>query len=345
MNSSISRLSIISFILVTFLLFGPRLANAERTMRALYAWQSVHPLATTMDKYIELVETASNGDINFIKNGPEVIPPFEQLEPAQKNIFQFILTTGSYLFGSDSVLLGVDTLKPDSALIRSSGVFNWLDNYYQQYFNLKLVAIASIGQFQLVLSTPPVDNKVTGRNIRGTINYHSLIRKLDGSPVAMPVNQIYAAMEKGVVNGFAFAQVGLLQLKFYEAGAKYLMRPLFGQVPVIILMNLDAYNQLPKKQQAMVLQEGIRLEQWAKQYYGSLIEEEESKLLKKGMETREWGDNSIYIREWFSDGIWELVERFSPEKGKEFHELAKNSGVINDKLVDYKAKPDSDNTQ
>jgi TRAP-type mannitol/chloroaromatic compound transport system substrate-binding protein len=345
MNSRISRLAIVSYILVTHLVFDATMADAESTMRALVAWQPVHPLVTTMDKYIELVETASSDEISFIKNGPEVVPPFEQLEPVQKNIFQFLLTTGSYHFGSDGVLLGIDTLKPDSALIRSSGVFNWIDNHYQQNFNLKLVAITSIGQFQLVLRNPPDNNRIAGRNIRGTINYHSLIRKLDGSPVAMPVNQIYAALEKGVVDGFAFAQVGLLQLKFYEAGAKYLMRPLFGQVPVVILMNLHAFKQLPKHQQSIVLQEGIHVEQWAKEYYNSLAIDEQKKLLEKGMEVRDWGENSAYIRKWFSDGIWELVERFSQEKGKEFHEFAKSAGVINDKLITNKTNQDLENTQ
>ncbi len=326
---------ILKYVIIVFAVcaqLGTTDAAADIKMRALTAWQPAHPLIKVMDRYIENVELATDGKITFIKNGPEVVPPFEQLEPTQKNIFQFLLTTGSYNFGVDGILLGADTFKPDSALIRSAGVFDWMDRYYQEKFNLKLVAIASAGQFQLVLRSPPSDSDdVLGRNIRGTINYHSLIRKLHGSPVAMPVSQIYAALEKGVVDGFAFAQVGLLQLKFYEVGAKYLVRPLFGQVPVIILMNLDAFQQLSDRDQSIILQEGDRVEQWAQKYYKSLAIEEENSLRDKGVEITNWGGNSVHIKKWFSDGVWELVERFSHEDGKKFHEFARKAGVVNDK--------------
>ena len=57
-------------------------AQAQTTIRLLSAW----PPNTSMiqvgeTKYIAAVEAASNKEIKFVRNGPETVPPFQQLQP------------------------------------------------------------------------------------------------------------------------------------------------------------------------------------------------------------------------------------------------------------------------
>src|SRR5262245_30140767 len=72
-------------------------AHAETSIRLLSAW----PPNTSMiqvgeAKYIAAVEAASNKEIKFVRNGPETVPPFQQLQPLSTGVFQLLYTTPTY---------------------------------------------------------------------------------------------------------------------------------------------------------------------------------------------------------------------------------------------------------
>ena len=79
---------------VSALLSATAPACAQTTMRLLSAW----PPNTSMiqvgeTKFIANVEAASNKEIKFVRNGPETVPPFQQLQPLSTGVFQLLYTT------------------------------------------------------------------------------------------------------------------------------------------------------------------------------------------------------------------------------------------------------------
>ena len=95
--------------------------------------------------------------------------------------------------------------------------------------------------------------------------------------------QIYTALEKGVVDGYCWPVYGLLATKFYEAGAKYVMRPTLGVSRSFTAINAKAFNKLPKKLQTIMVEEGKKVEYWSIKFFDDFIAEEEKVLKTKGV--------------------------------------------------------------
>ena len=92
---------------------GP-VAGAE--FRALSSWDpSYIPRTALFEKFLKNVETASKGDFKFNVSGPETVPPFEQLQPAGSNVFQFLFTHGAYHFGTTPYLVAIESFSGDLA--------------------------------------------------------------------------------------------------------------------------------------------------------------------------------------------------------------------------------------
>ena len=172
--------------------------------------------------------------------------------PVSAGVFDMLFSHGAYHAGSNGLLMGVDALKLDPANLRKSGLFDFISQNYEKRHGLKLLALTSTGTngYHMVLKSPPdPETGIKGRKIRGTVTYHPLIKNLGGSPVVLTLGQLYTALEKGVVDGYCWPLYGLRTFKFYEAGAKYVMRPSLGVSKSLTMVNVRSFQKLPKKLQ------------------------------------------------------------------------------------------------
>ena len=111
-------------------------------IRLLSSWDKTNPAVGTLaDPFIKGVETATKGGIKFIVNGPETVPPFEQLQPASSGAFQMLFTHGIYHYGTSGLAVGMDAVRGDPEARRKSGMIEALDKHYQK-LGLKVVAVA-----------------------------------------------------------------------------------------------------------------------------------------------------------------------------------------------------------
>ena len=105
-----------------------------------------------------------------------------------------------------------------------------------------------------------------------------------------------------------------------------MMRPRFGDVTHLILMNLGAWNNLSSAQQSALTKVGIDLEKetWG-QFYG-LADTEVVELKKLGMkETKLGAKYANDLPKVFSDGLFGLVIKKNGSRGEEFAELARSA--------------------
>ncbi|HEY8581082.1 MAG TPA: hypothetical protein VIL72_14435, partial [Beijerinckiaceae bacterium] len=49
------------------------------------------------------VEKATEGRVKLVRSGPEVVSPFEQLEPVSSGVFDFLVTHGAYHYGATGI--------------------------------------------------------------------------------------------------------------------------------------------------------------------------------------------------------------------------------------------------
>lgn len=280
-------------------------------------------------KFIDMVAEKSGGDTTISFTGPDAVPTFEQFEPVQAGVFDVLFTHPAYHSGTTSVGLSIDAIDVDPVKRREVGVIDFIDAHYQQ-LGMKLISAPSTGTkgFRYYLRDPIEGTPgLEGRIIRGTVSYHPMIKALGGSPLNMPVSEIYTALQRGTVDGAAWGLTGAQDLKWNEI-IGYMADPVFGQVGVMIFMNLDAWNALDAGTQEILLEAGRELEIEAQAHFDELQAAEYDWLLANGMTLTSFADSeaSEFERLW-AEGVWEVATEVSGDDARNLRELAKSNGM------------------
>ena len=318
----------LAFVFATSLAFVSG-ANAA-DVRLLSSWDKTNPaVAALADNFTKGVETATKGNTKFIVSGPETVPPFEQLQPVASGVFQMLFTHGVYHYGTTGMAIPMDATRGDIEARRKSGMYEAIDQHYNK-LGLKVVAIAisATKGYHMVLRAPvsPAGD-LQGRKIRGTPTYHNVINMLGASPVVLPGGEVYAALEKGVVDGASWPASGVLGMRWYEV-AKHMLRPTFGLSHYLFLMNLNAWNRLTEAERNIFLAEGRKVEDiWFKEY-DRMVAEEEVELIKRGMQISEMGPaQKEKLQAAWASSQWELAEKKNGQEAKDLRAMLKSKGL------------------
>lgn len=313
---------------------GAPLASADAAnLRLLTSWNRDNwPTFAVLDQYVKNVNSISGGKVSISLTGKEVVPPFEQLQPVSAGVFDMLFTHGVYHGGSKGIALVADAIDPDMKKRRSSGVWDFIDSYYQKHNNVKLLALTpgSNQGYHIFLKKPlSADNDFKGRKIRGTQSYHGVIRALGGSPVVLPGGQIYTALQKGVIDGAAWPAAGMLSMKHFEV-AKYRMRPTFGTSNLVVLVNLSKWNKLSKGDQKVLLSAGVKTEMEMPAMGDKIQAEEDMKLDKMGLKyTKLSAETFKRIKATWNSSLWAVANKCCGDGAGKLHDLAKKAGLTN----------------
>jgi TRAP-type C4-dicarboxylate transport system substrate-binding protein len=306
-------------------------AEAQTKLRLLSSWNKNNwPTYAVVDHYQKLVQANADPKIEIQIFGEEVVPPFEQLQPAKAGVFDMLFTHGVYHAGSKGIALVVDAIDMDVDKRREVGVWKFVDEYYQRNNNLKMVAMpsASTQGYHIFLREPLTpEGDFKGRKIRGTQSYHGIIKALGGAPVVLPGGQIYTALEKGVVDGAAWPAAGMLSMKHYEV-AKYRMRPTFGVSTEPVFVNLDKWKKLPANVQKVLLDKGLQLEKEMPALGDAIQKQEDEELDKLGVKiTMLPPDKVALVKKVWAESLWELAEQCCADGAKELRQIAMKANL------------------
>ncbi|MEM6464180.1 MAG: TRAP transporter substrate-binding protein DctP [Pseudomonadota bacterium] len=279
--------------------------------------------------FMSLVEEESAGAVSFSMTGPDAVPPLEQFEPTQSGVFDVLFTHPAYHAGTTPVGLAIDAIGVDPKARRDGGIIEFIDRHYQD-LGMKLIAAPATGTkgFRYFLKEPiSGEPGFDGRKIRGTVSYHPMIEALGGSGVVMGGGDVYSALQTGVVDGAAWGLTGAKDFKWHEV-ADYMADPVFGQVGVMIFMNLDAWNALSPEEQESVERAAIRLEADSIARFDALAAQEKEDLLDLGMKMTSFSDGeAAQFESLWSNGVWSIAEKGDPEKAAGLRDLARKAGL------------------
>jgi TRAP-type transport system periplasmic protein len=143
----------------------------------------------------------------------------------------------------------------------------------------------------------------------------------------VPPGDIYTAVEKGVVDGFGWPAIGIMDYKWNEV-AKYLMRPKMGSAGYFFMVNLAAWNSLTESQRAILTDEGKKIQEFWDPEWLRLVKSEEDALLVSGSLFTDLGaEQKSKLGAEFARGVWELALKGEPRAIAELHEFAKKKGL------------------
>ena len=304
-------------------------AGFSENMRMLTAWGGNHSGTTNMAYgYIDLVKEMSNGNITIKPSGPEVVPAGQQLQPVAAGVFDIIYTHGLYHTGETGIGAAIDAVGGDIDARRDSGIWDWVDNHYQETQGLKVLSIptATTG-FRFFLKEPmDPEKRLDGMKIRALPSYNKIVDSLGGTAVVVPFGELYSAAEKGVIDGLVWPSVGAVGFKFHEV-TPYLAEPAFGTVSYLILMNLEKWNSLDETTQKMLIDAGYKLEKDTVSVFQTLLDEENAAMVAAGAKSTSIGYTLDEANALFAERAMEVAIEASGATGEAFRDFVASKGM------------------
>lgn len=258
--------------LVTVLLmvvFAPGIPahGAEVVLRAQTALPTHHDLSKSfLALYVEKVNAAGKGVVRIkYLGGPEVTPAKKAASALKRGVFDMLHSPAAYHAGIIPQGLAMMATNLTPTEIRANGGFNILSKIWKKKLNANIVAWAESGaQFHLYMVKKPPLNADGSINLKGikmrtTGAYRPLLNALGATTVAMPVGEVYTALQRGLVEGFGWPTVGLGAMGLAKA-VKYRIDPPFYHLANLVLVNLDKWNSLPQQAKDVLNKVGAEYE-------------------------------------------------------------------------------------
>lgn len=148
--------------------------------------------------------------------------------------------------------------------IRSSGfvnshimqeLYDTLPELQAEWKEVKVLMLTCTQTNNLFTTKKPVRNMndVKGLKIREAGGYNvEMWKMLGGSPVALPMPEVYESLSKGVLDGMNTSWTGLSASKAYEV-LKYWTDASTTATPIALFMNIDKWNKLPPDIQKAIM--------------------------------------------------------------------------------------------
>jgi TRAP-type C4-dicarboxylate transport system substrate-binding protein len=304
-------------------------AQAAETLRMLMPWNQTSAGNIAVGEFLmKTIEKDTGGEIKIQKFDNGVVPPFEQLEPVMSGVFDLHYTNPAYHAGDTVVGQIMDTVVADAGKRHSSGLWDMIDKAYQKR-NLKLIAAGPSTGFQFLLrSNLSADGTLLGMKIRSNPAYDGTIRALGGAPVQLPVNEVYTAMEKGLIDGTAFPVHGVVSAKMGEI-SKFQVRPTFGQGTALVVMNLDKWNKLSPDLQNKMLLAGRHFEEQCFKVVADIAAADEAALVKQGAAIKMLSpDAAKKINVYYNQAIWDQTIKNGGAEAEALIKFVKDNNLV-----------------
>jgi TRAP-type C4-dicarboxylate transport system substrate-binding protein len=307
-------------------------ASAEDRVRAIAAFPKNVGFAQSFARFVDKVNTTGKGTVQIqYVGGPETVPTFEQFEAVRKGVADMGYTPSSYYAG---VVPEIEALVGGNALpwdVRANGGFELLNQIQQKKMNSYLLAWPDTGaRFNFYLKNQPkvgTDGMpdFTGMKVRGAPAYRDIIGGLKGTFVNIAGPEVYTALERGTVDGFAWPAVTVMDFG-WEKFVKYKITPAFFNLDLVINVNLDAWKKLSQASRDFLTKTSIAWEKESNEYWTKQAAIEAEELKKRGVQDFPLAAaaGTKYVS-FTSETVWERMKGRDPS----------NYDVIRSKL--YKA--------
>lgn len=279
---------IIFTLMAAMLLFGSgSLEGAQQkiTLKAIGYQPKTHLSSKGTAIYFDMVNKAAKGElaIDWI-GGPEVVPERLQLEAMKKGVTDIIAYPGGHY-------------QPQLPIVGSlpiSLIMPW-EERQRGFHDVMVESHKKIGVHYLgrnKFEPGPSFFFFTNRKIekmqdfkglkfRSGGLYDEIMKALGVVPVTLPFNEIYTAMEQGLVDGWAASIGTCLQYRLHEV-TKYVIFPGFYTSAASDMMRLEKYNSLPKHLQKLLDETHIEAERGP---VADFYKDDYNKSIKKMLDT------------------------------------------------------------
>jgi TRAP-type transport system periplasmic protein len=226
-------------------------AAEAQTLRAISFIPKNDPVLAMANAWVSEVNSKLSGQlrVNYV-GGPEVITRFQQVEALRTGVIDVLFPpSGDYqdqMPASQAFVLS--KLSPSEE--RKSGLYDFMVEEHAKKINARYLGRIQISPFYLwTKKEPKALADLRGLKMRSGVLYDRLMREFGMVPVTINAPEVYTALQSGIVDGFGWPVTGPLKRGWLDSVKNVIDIPFFGASNVVILMNLDKWNALPKATQ------------------------------------------------------------------------------------------------
>ena len=275
--------------------------------------------------FIDLVYKKSNGRLKIEwTGGPEVIATFDQAEAVKKGTIDMLLHYPRAYFKSHIPVAEASALSQLTAWEeRKSGAFELWAKIFREKANAEYIGRFHSNIKFCVYTNFKVEklDDMKGKKFRVMPLYTPLFIALGASPVTIPPSDIHTGMERRVVDGYMWPELGIVSMGWHEV-TKFVIYPSIFQIEPTTVINLDKFNKLPKDLQAVLKDSMENIELIATEQLLKVAQAEWEKMQKAGMRRIELppADAKKFINIAY-ETTWNKIIKDDPIYGPQFKKL------------------------
>ncbi|MEX0343821.1 MAG: TRAP transporter substrate-binding protein DctP [Rhizobiaceae bacterium] len=271
-------------------------AYAVDKITAVHAFPPFLVYTKTFLAMVDDINKRGEGVIEItVRGGPEAIGMFQQPQAVRDGVVDMVHTPGSFYGKSVPEIDAMVAARVTPMEARANGGAAFMDQAHQKRMNVKHLGWIDGGVKFHIYNVKPFKMgedgviDLTGVKLRDNPIYHAFFEALNATTSSMPATEVYAALEKGVVDSAAWTSIGIMDLK-WDKFLKYRVDPAFYNTDLGIIMNLDSWNGLSAESQKLIQDVVIEWEQ--KSYDARQVDREAdaAELQKRGMEFVQMSD-------------------------------------------------------
>jgi TRAP-type C4-dicarboxylate transport system substrate-binding protein len=299
-------------------------ALAQDQVSAVHAFPGFLVYTKTFLAMVDDINTRGEGIVHItVKGGPEAIGMFQQPAAVRDGVVDMVHTPGSFYGASvpeiDAMVAA--TVTPMEA--RANGGAALMDAAHQKRMGVRHLGWIDGGvQFHIYSVAPPKFDAngildLTGMKLRDNPIYHAFFVAMNAITASMPATEVYAALEKGVVDAAAWTSIGLMDLK-WDKFMKYRIDPAFYNTDIGVIFNKESWDALSPESQALI--EEVVIEWEAKSYNDRQadVKADAAELTNRGMEfVALSADASAKYLQMADDAAWGRMKGRLAEMGDE----------------------------
>lgn len=275
------------------------------------------------------VERLSGGELEIeYAGGSDVIGGFDAPEAIANGVFDMSHSANSYFAGAMPSSISLASGNATAEQLRESGALDaYADILLKQRGVMMLgMPLSGVGYVFQVRGKPEELSYFKGKKIRSIPLYDPILQSLGATPVTTSPAEAYTAMERGVVDGLGWPDIGLLDFKFYEQ-AKFIMMPTFYQLRTVTLMNPASYQKLPEPLQQVLMEASRSADEIGAKWAQEKRDAEHAEMEKAGVEFITLGEaESKQFVDLTEEKLWSKITELSSEDSARLKPLFNAAG-------------------
>ena len=265
-------------------------ALAEDRLTAVHAFPPSLIYTKSFLEFVDKVNAEGEGVVQIeVRGGPEAVGMFQQPDAVRDGIVDMVYTPGSFYAGAlpeKDALVASNITGPEA---RENGGIELIDQIHQEKMGVKYLGWfdSNVCYNLWTVNEPKLDADgnldVSGLKLRGNPVYNAFFTNyLGASVIDLPTTEVYAGLERGVVDATGWTQIGLVDLK-WDDFVNYRIEPCFFSTDLGVIVNLDKWNALSEESRDLIQRVAIEHEASSAEKLGALRDEEFATLEERGM--------------------------------------------------------------